>query len=85
MWGPDAAITPLMCTRQWIGILPQFDPKMSPLALLEAEIPSPLYITGNNNLDIIFCVDGGCCCLSLMYGCGGCDGGLDGAIFLSKG
>jgi hypothetical protein len=32
---------------------------MSSLALLEAEKPSPLYVTGKNNLDVFFGVDGG--------------------------
>jgi hypothetical protein len=40
---------------------------MSSPALLEAEIPSPLYVTGKNNVDVIFGVYGGCCCLSFMY------------------
>ena len=53
---------------------------MSSLALLEPEIPSPLDVTGKNNVDI-FGVGGGFCCLSFMYGCGGNDGGQDGAIF----
>ena len=48
---------------------------MSSLALLEAEIPSPLYATGKNNVYLIFDVDGGYCCLSFMYACGGIDGG----------
>ena len=30
---------------------------MSSLALLETEIPSPLYVTGNNNVDVFLCVD----------------------------
>ena len=54
---------------------------MSSVALLEVEIPSPLYVTGKNSVDVFFGVDGGCCCLSLMYGCGESDGGLDGAMF----
>ena len=65
--------------HQWIGnyilVLPQFDPRMSSLALLEAEIPSPLYVTAENDVDVFFGVYGGCCCLSFMYGCGGSDGG----------
>ena len=63
--------------HQWIGnfILPQFDPRMSSLALLEAKIPSPLPVTGKNNVDVICGVDGGCCCLTFMYACGGSDGG----------
>ena len=56
---------------------------MSSLALLEAEIHSPLYLTGKNNVDVIFGVDGGCCCLSFMYGCGGSDGGRK-VQFLNK-
>ena len=62
---------------QWSGnkILSQFDPRMSSLALLEADRPSPLYVTGKNNVDDVFSVNGGCCCLSFMYGCGGNDGG----------
>ena len=31
------------CFENWI--IPQFDPRMSSLALLEVEIPSPLYVT----------------------------------------
>ena len=54
---------------------------MISLALLEAEIHLPLYITGNNNIDFFFGVDGGCCCLSFMHGRGGSDGGYDGDIF----
>ena len=63
--------------HQWIGnwIIPQFDPRMSSLALLEAEIPSPLYVSGKNNVDVFFGVDDICCCLSFMYGCGGSDCG----------
>ena len=36
--------------HQWIVNLnlPQFDPRMSSLALLEVKIPSPLYVTGKN-------------------------------------
>ena len=48
---------PYTCSvHQWIGnrILPQFDPRMSSLALLEADISSPLYVTGKNNVDIFF-------------------------------
>ena len=54
----------LLCAPvDWkLNSIPQFDPRMSSLALLEAETPSPLYVTG---------VDGGYCCLPLMYGCGG--------------
>ena len=48
---------------------------MSSLALLEVEIPSPLHVTGKNNVDVFFGVDGGRCCLSFMYGCGESDGG----------
>ena len=54
---------------------------MSSLALLEAEISSPLFATGKNKVDVLFGLDGGCYCLSFMYGCGASDGGLDGAIF----
>ena len=43
---------------------------MSSLALLEPEIPYPLDVTGKNNVDVF-----------LAYGCGGSDGGQDGAIF----
>ena len=32
---------------------------MSSLVLLEAEIPSPLYVTGKNNTDVIFGVNVG--------------------------
>ena len=49
---------------------------MSSPALLEAEITSPLYVTGKNNVDLVFGVDGGCCCLSFMYGYGESDGGM---------
>ena len=35
---------------------------MSSLALLEPEIPYPLNVTGKNNVDVFFGVDGGCCC-----------------------
>ena len=71
MYGPDAA-----SVHQWIRnwILLQFDPRMSSLALLEAEIPSPLYVPGKNNVYVIFGVDVGCCCFSFMYGCSGSDG-----------
>ena len=48
---------------------------MSSLALLEPEIPYPLDVTGKNNVDVFFGVDGGFCGLSFMYGCGGSDGG----------
>ena len=48
--------------------------KNCPLALLEPQIPYPLDVAGKNN-DVFFGVDGGCCCLSFMYGCGGSDGG----------
>ena len=48
---------------------------MSSLALLEAEIPTPLYVTGKNYVDVIFGVDGGYCWLFFMYACGGSDGG----------
>ena len=54
---------------------------MSFLALLEPEIPYPLYVTGKKNVDVFFGVDGGCCCLSFIYGCGGSEGGQDGALF----
>ena len=39
----------------WIGnrILPQFDPRMTSLALLEPEIPYPLDVTGKNNVDFL--------------------------------
>ena len=56
-------------------ILPQFDPRMISLAILEAEIPSPLYVTGKNNIDVFFVAVGGYCYLFFMYGCGGSDGG----------
>ena len=49
---------------------------MSSLALLEADIPSPLYVEGKNKVEVFCGVDGGCCCLSFMFGCGGSDGGL---------
>ena len=41
--------------HQWNGnwILPQFDPRMSSLALLEPEIPYPLAVTGKNNVDVL--------------------------------
>ena len=57
---------------------------MSSLALLEAEIPSPLCATGKKKVDVFFGVDGGCYCLSFMYGCSGGDGygfGYGGVIF----
>ena len=40
--------------HQWIGnwILPQFDPRMRFLVLLEPEIPYPLDVTGKNNIDV---------------------------------
>ena len=40
--------------HQWIGnlIIPQFDPRMSSLALLEPEITSPLDVTDKNNEDV---------------------------------
>ena len=53
---------------------------MSYLALLEAEIPSSLYVTGKNKVNFFVGVDGGFCCLSFRYGCGRSDGGCDGAI-----
>ena len=53
---------------------------MSSLALLEAEIPSPLFVTGKKQVHVFFGIDGGCCCLSFMYKCGGSDGVQDGAI-----
>ena len=34
-------------------MLPHFDPRMSSLALLEAKIHSPLYVTGKNNVDVL--------------------------------
>ena len=46
MCGIDAAATPVVCTS---GLEIEFDPRMTSLALLEAEIPSPLYVTGKNN------------------------------------
>ena len=54
---------------------------MSSLALLEVELLSPLYVTGQNNVDVFFGVDGVYCCHSSLYGCGGSDGGLNGAMF----
>ena len=51
MCGSDAATTPVVCTSA-LAILPQFDPRMRSLALLEAEIPSPLYVTGKNKVDV---------------------------------
>ena len=57
---------------------------MSSLAFLEPEISSPLDVTGKHNVDVFFGSDGGCCCLSFMYGCGGSDGGYDGAILKQK-
>ena len=54
---------------------------MSSLAFLEVKIPSPLYVTAKNNVDVSLSVDGGCCCLSFVYGCGGSGGGYDGAMF----
>ena len=72
MCGIDADTTPVVCTS---GLEPQFDSRMSSLALLEPEIPYSLDITGKNNVDVFFGVDGGCCCLSFRYGCGGSVGG----------
>jgi hypothetical protein len=37
-------------------------------------MPYPFDVTGKNNV-MFFAIDGGCCCLSFMYGCGGSDGG----------
>ena len=39
--------------HEWIGnlIQPKFVPRMSSLALLEAKIHLPLYITGKNSVD----------------------------------
>ena len=53
--------------HRWIGnwILPQFNPWMSSLALLEAEIPSLLYVTGNNKR-CFYGGDSGCCCFCFM-------------------
>ena len=48
---------------------------MSSLALLEPEIPYPLDVTGKNNVDDFFGVDGDCCCFFFLYGLGGSDGG----------
>ena len=48
---------------------------MGSLALLEVEIPSPLYVAVKQKQDVFLAVGGGCCCLSFMYGCGGSDGG----------
>ena len=63
--------------HQWIGnlILLQFDPGVSSLALLESKILYFLYVTVKNNVDVVFGVVDGCCCLSFMYGCGGSDAG----------
>ena len=54
MCGIDADTTHINL-HQWIGnlILPQFDPRMSSLALLEPEIPYPLDVTGKNNVDFL--------------------------------
>ena len=54
--GPNAATTPVLCTSGLeIEFYTKFDPKMSSLALLEPEKPSPLYVTGKNNLDFFWC------------------------------
>ena len=54
---------------------------MSSLALLEAKIASSLYVTGKNKVFfVVVGLDGGFCCLSFRYGCGGSDGGYYGAI-----
>ena len=64
--------------HQWIGnwILPKFVPRMSSLALLEADIHLPLYITGKNCVDCI-CADAGVWCgwfwFPFMLSCGGSD------------
>ena len=47
--GPGAAITPIVHSLIGNKILPQFDPKDSSIALLEAEIPSLLKTTGKNS------------------------------------
>ena len=75
--------------HQWIGnwILPQFDPRMSFLAVLGAEMHLPLYITGNNCVDCFFTNGGvwcGCCWFSFMHSCGGIDDGYDCAILKHK-
>ena len=72
----------LVCVHQWIEnwFLPQFDPRMTFLALLEAEIHLSLYITGKNCVDCFFVDAGvwcGCCWFSLMPSCGGSDDGYD--------
>ena len=38
-----------------------------------------MYVTGKYNIGVIFGNDGGSCCVSFMYECGGSDGGVDGA------
>ena len=69
MCSPDAAATAEVCTIG-LGILPQFDPRMSSLARLEAEIPSTLYVTGKIKVYVFLalmvavvafplCMDGG--------------------------
>ena len=42
--------------HKWISnsILPQFDPRMSSLALLEGEIHVAFYTTGKNSVDCFF-------------------------------
>ena len=60
---------------------------MSSVALLEAEIPSPLCAIGKNKVNVFFCVYGGCYGLFFIYGCGGSDGSCycyGGAIFKQK-
>ena len=52
MCGFDAEITPVVCTS---GLEIEFYPRMSSLALLEAEKPFPLYVTGKHNLDVFWC------------------------------
>jgi hypothetical protein len=49
MCGPDAATTPEVCTS---GLEIEFYPRMSSLALLEAEIPPFLYEAGKNKVHV---------------------------------
>ena len=77
-------MTPVMFTNGCeIQFYPNLTPAKSSLALLEAQIPSPLQTTQKDKKDCFF-GDGavlcGGCCFSCRYGVGGGDGGQDGAI-----
>ena len=47
---------------------------MSSLALLEAVIPFPLYVTGKNYVDVFLVLLVAVVTFLFVYGCGGSDG-----------